>query len=148
MKKYFSPLVCGFGAAVISIVPGMRNFGCCLLVPAAAIFSILLHQKATNSKTKVDDNIAIMFGLLTGIFAAVFTSMFDVILTLITHTNDFVEAIPQSEALLREFNLGSLMNYSIGMFNKIAVEIRTTGFSLYYTLIIFVSNIIMFLIFG
>lgn len=148
MKKYLPPLVCGFGAAVIIIVPGMENFGCCLIVPVASILSLLLHQKAINSKTKIDDNISITFGLLTGLFAALFATLFDIIITLITHSNDFVKAIPQSEALLRELNLGSILDYTVNLFRAIANDIRTKGFSLYYSIIILISNTVSFLAFG
>lgn len=148
MKKYLPPLVCGFGAAVIIIVPGMESFGCCLIVPVASILALLLHQKANNSSAKIDDNISITFGILTGLFAALFTTLFDIIITLITHTNDFVKAIPQSEALLRELNLGNVLNYTLNLFHKIAHDIETKGFSLYYSSIMLISNTISFLIFG
>ena len=52
-KKYLPTLVCGFGAAVLSTVPGIKNFSCCLLVPAAAAFSILLDKKINQSNEKV-----------------------------------------------------------------------------------------------
>ncbi|MCK7524986.1 MAG: hypothetical protein MZV64_48975 [Ignavibacteriales bacterium] len=52
-KKYLPTLVCGFGAAVLSTVPGIKNFSCCLIVPAAAAISILLDKKINNSNEKV-----------------------------------------------------------------------------------------------
>ncbi len=52
-KKYLPTLVCGFGAAVLSTVPGIKNFSCCLLVPGAAAISILLDKKINQSNEKV-----------------------------------------------------------------------------------------------
>ena len=94
-KKYFPSLVCGFGAAVLTTVPGIKSFGFCLLVPAAAVLSLFLHQKVTGTNTDIDSGTAITFGILTGLFAAVFATFFDVLITFFTHTNDFVQTLPQ-----------------------------------------------------
>ena len=45
-KKYLSALVCGFGAAVLTTIPGMESIACCTLVPIAAGISIFLYKKS------------------------------------------------------------------------------------------------------
>jgi len=66
-KKYLPALVAGFGAAVLSTVPGIKNFSCCLLVPGAAAISILLDKKISNSFQKINLGKGIGFGLLKGL---------------------------------------------------------------------------------
>ena len=43
--KFFPALVCGFGAAVLNTIPGVKSIGCCLVVPVAAWFSLILDEK-------------------------------------------------------------------------------------------------------
>ncbi len=78
-------------AAVLSTVPGIKNFSCCLLVPAAAAFSILLDKKINQSNEKVRLSKAIGFGFLTGLFATLFITTFEMLLTSFTKSNDFIQ---------------------------------------------------------
>ena len=146
-KKYFPSLVCGFGAAVLTTVPGIKSFGFCLLVPAAAVLSLFLHQKVTGSNADIDSGTAITFGILTGLFAAIFASFFDVLITFFTHTNDFVQTLPQSSAIAKSV-LGSVVDQMMKTFNKMASDIQTKGFSLLYTIAVLIGNGVMYLIFG
>jgi len=146
--KYISPLVCGFGAAVLSIVPGLKEISCCIIVPLTAVLSLYLDQKMRHVTEKVDSRNAVTFGLLTGVFAAIFLTFFDTILTLFTRTNDFVRALPATEALIRDYNLGNMMEETMKILRKIAADIKETGFSLLYTFMMLISNLITDTVFG
>jgi hypothetical protein len=151
VKKYPAPLVCGFGAGVLNVVPFMKNFSCCLLVPGAAILAIILDRKAKNTPPtkKIEMQTGLILGLLTGIFAAMFGSIFDLIITFITKNNElisdigalhqFVTSLPISEALKKEV---------LDIFNMMADEIKNYGFSLFYTLSVLANGFIINTIFG
>ena len=147
-KKYISPLVCGFGAAVLSIIPGFKAFACCLIVPFAAFFSLLLDRRINKISGKVSSRQAVTFGLLTGLFSALFATAFDILLTFLTHTNDFTSSLPQTEALLRSYNLGTLLEQSMHILKKMAKDINNYGFSTLYTISMLMSNLIINSVFG
>lgn len=147
-KQFTAPLVCGFGAAVLSIVPGLKSIACCLLVPLAAIISLYLDQKINNLKEPVSYRKAITFGLLTGLFAATFSTFFDIILTMITRTNDFVETLPDTESLMRNYNLGAFVEETIKALRVMANDIKHSGFSLLYMITILLSNLVTNSVFG
>lgn len=147
-KKYLPTLVAGFGAAVLSTVPGIKNFSCCLLVPGAAAISILLDKRITNNFEKTNLGKGLGFGLLTGMFATFFITIFEMLVTYFAKTNDFIESIPQSEMVIRQWDLGSLVDESLKMMKSVAKEIRKDGFSFTYLLMIFSSNFLINSIFG
>jgi len=147
-NKYLPFLVCGFGAAVLTTVPYIKSFTCCLIVPAAAFGSLFLNLKVNNISTPIVAKKAILFGFLTGLIAALFSSAFEILITYITHTNDFVETFPQTESLMRSLSLGSLLDQTIGLLNKMSKDILASGFSLLYAFAITFSNIIIYSIFG
>lgn len=147
-KQYISPLVCGFAAAVLSIIPGLKAFACCLIVPVAAFFSLYLYQKINRNKEVVTSRKAITFGLLTGLFAALFSTSLDALLTLITRTNDFVETLPNTEALMRDYNLGPIMEETIKVLKVMAADIKDSGFSALYLIAMLFSNLFTNTIFG
>ncbi|MGQ9644733.1 MAG: hypothetical protein ACUVT3_12820, partial [Ignavibacterium sp.] len=78
MKKYLPTFITGFAASVLSIVPGIKSFSCCLIVPGAAILALILDQKVNKSSERIRINKAIMFGLMTGLFATFFITALDV----------------------------------------------------------------------
>jgi hypothetical protein len=147
-KKYISTLVCGFTAGVFSIVPGIKVFACCLIVPVAAIFSLYLDQRINQLTDSITGKKAVLFGLLTGVFSAIFASGFDIIITYFARTNDFVNSISQTEELLRDYNLGPLLDHSMEIINKMADDIKSKGFSLLYSIMILFSNLLINSIFG
>jgi hypothetical protein len=147
-KKYLPTLVCGFGAAVLSTVPGIKNFSCCLLVPAAAAFSIMLDKKITHSNEKVSISKSLGFGFLTGIFSTLFITTFEMLLTFFTKSNDFIESLPQTEMIMRQWNLGPLVDDSLKLIKSVAKQIEKNGFSFIYLLMILSSNFIVNSIFG
>lgn len=147
-KFYLPSLVAGFGAAVIETVPGVKEFGCCLIVPLAVFTALLLFQKTLNSDRNLSVRASLLIGLFTGIFAALFTTLFDIIITLITHSNDFVLALPQTVQILDQFKLGDAAKQTIDLLNVMSNQITTTGFSLLYALFILFTNLIIDSIFG
>lgn len=147
-KKYLPALVAGFGAAVLSTVPGIKNFSCCLLVPGAAVISVLLDKKINQLNQKIQLGKAFGFGFLTGLTATVFITAFEMLITYITKSNDFVQSLPQSEMIMRQWDLGPMVDESLKMIKSAAKEIEKTGFSFIYFLMILSSNFIINTIFG
>jgi len=147
-KKILPSFVCGFGAAVVSTVPGIKNIGCCLIVPAATLIALFLDEKINHSDLKINLKKALAFGILTGIFAAFFSTIFDLLLTFISHTNDYVEALPQTESLIKSYKLDPLFDQTISMLDAMAKQIKVSGFSPLYTFMIFISNIFIDIVFG
>jgi len=147
-KKYLQVIVSGFGAAVLSTVPGIKNFSCCLLIPAAAAFSILLDKKISNSNEMVLLNKSLGFGFLTGLTATVFITIFEMLITYITRTNDFIQTLPQSEIIIQQWDLDSLFGDSLEMMRNAAHKIEKTGFSLSYLLMFLSSHFIINTVFG
>lgn len=148
MNKYFPAIVCGFAAAVLTTVPGIKNFGCCLLVPAAAIFSVMIHQKITKSSDAPETSEVILFGLFTGLTAALFATCFDVLLTYISHSNEFVENLAEAEGVWKGLSSNQIVQQTFALMDKMASNIKVSGFSGYYTALILFSNAVTFAIFG
>ena len=146
--KFFPALVCGFGAAVLNTIPGVKSIGCCLVVPVAAWFSLILDEKINKVQPPVPIQNAFFFGFLTGFFAAIFSTGIDVIITLIMHTNDFVQTLPQTEKVIKGWNLGGIWSQTSSLLHKMSTEIQTNGFSLIYTVAILFSNVIIDSFFG
>lgn len=148
MKKYLPAFITGFAASVLSIVPGIKSFSCCLIVPGAVILALILDQKVNKNFERIQFGKAIMFGFMTGLFATIFITAFDLLITFITKTNDFVEALPQSETLIKEFKFGPMAEESLKLMKQMAKEIQRTGFSGLYLFILFTSNFLTNTIFG
>ena len=147
-KKYFPSIVTGFGAAVLSTVPGIKSFSCCLIIPAAAYLSLHLYNRTKSEESPIKLNRALSFGLITGLVAALFAIIFDLLITYITHNNDLVSGLQPSEEFLQQFNLGPIMDNSIKIMEGMVKEIEQNGFSALYTVIISISNFLVFSIFG
>jgi predicted PurR-regulated permease PerM len=160
-NKILPSLVCGFGVSVLTIIPGFNeskgSITCCFFVPLASIFAILLYQRTNFEEPPFKTGRAILIGFITGLFVALFTTFFDVIVTFITHTNEFVRAYPETEKMMREMNfeeafrkinLGSVYQESLKLLKSADEDIRLRGFSLYYTTSILFSNLIVNSIFG
>ncbi|HEX9251974.1 MAG TPA: hypothetical protein VF870_07005 [Ignavibacteriaceae bacterium] len=147
-KKYLPTLVCGFAAAVLATVPGIKNFSCCLIVPGAATISILLDKKINNYNEKVVIGKSLGFGFLTGLFATLFITTFEMLVTYFTRSNDFIQSLPQTELLMRQWNLGPLVDESLKLIKSVSKEIQKSGFSFLYLLMILSSNFMINSIFG
>jgi len=148
IKKYLPSIVAGFGAAVLSTIPGIKSLSCCLLVPGAAYFSLYLYNKSTGDSSPLQMNKALSYGLITGLVAALFITLFDLLITYLTHSNDLVAGLPQTEEIMKNFNLGPLMDESIKLIKQMATDIEQTGFSALYAVMITVSNFFILSIFG
>ncbi|MGD1006240.1 MAG: hypothetical protein ABR980_03290 [Ignavibacteriaceae bacterium] len=147
-NKLLPSLVCGFGAAVLTTVPGVKNFACCLIVPVAAVISISLDHKINRSEFPIKAKQAILFGIMTGVFAALFSTFFDALTTYLVHSNDFIEALPQTEDFIKQYKLDYLLNQTMTIFNQMASDIRANGFSAFYSFGILMSNLFVDIIFG
>ena len=147
-KKYLPSVVAGFGAAVLSTIPGIKSLSCCLLVPGAAFISLYLYNKSMGDNSPIQLNKALSYGLITGLVAALFTTLFDLLITFLTHSNDLVAGLPQTEELMNNFNLGPLMDESIKLIRQMAQDIKKNGFSALYVVMITMSNFFILSIFG
>ena len=147
-KKYLPALVCGFGAAVLTTVPGMEGIACCLLVPVASGISIVLYKKSQQGILKIDTGTGIMLGLFTAIFAALFASGFEIIITYLTRTSDLVTSLPQAESVIKDMNIGQAADDAMELLKQMVAEIQSKGFSFYFSLIITLTNLISYSIFG
>lgn len=148
MKKIFPSLVSGFAASVLTTIPLLKSFACCLIVPAAAFLALLLDQKINHNLERITLKKALLFGFLTGLFATFFITSFDLLMTFITKTNDLIYSLPQTEVMMRQWNLGPLFDESLNLIKQMAADIQTTGFSALYAIMIFFTNFISNSIFG
>jgi len=147
-KDYIPAIICGFGAAVLTTIPGFKNLGCCLVVPAASFVAIVLYKKTNRLDEKIAVSKAIILGLVTGIVASLFSTFFDLLITYITHANEFIAGLPQTELIMNDLNMGPIMDESLKLIKQMAKDIEANGFSALYTIMIFVSNILTYTIFG
>lgn len=149
LKKYLSPFVCGFGAGVLQIVPIAKTFSCCFIMPLAAFLSLILDQKANKNFKKITMRKALIFGLMTGLYAALFGSLLDIIITLITKHNDIVAMFPELQRMITAFPLDEEMKKQVlNWFQNMRNDILQFGFSPLYTLSVIVNNLIINSIFG
>ncbi len=147
-KNLFPTLVAGFGAAVLTTVPGIKNFACCLIVPMAVIVALYLDVRINKSILPVTVKTALAFGFFTALFTTIFSTFFDVLITFITHTNDFIEALPQTESMVRQYHLGELLGQTMAVLKQMSNQIKINGFSLLYTFGMLFSNFVIDTIFG
>ncbi|MCK9211744.1 MAG: hypothetical protein M0P61_12975 [Ignavibacteriaceae bacterium] len=149
MKNKLSPaIVCGFGAAVLSTIPGVKSVGCCLLLPAATVLSLYFYLRITSFSQSISVKTAMFIGLITGLSSALFSGFFEVIITYIFHTNDLVLTLPQVEILLNTYNLGDIGKETVAILRTMSKEITAYGFSLTYTSFLLFNNIFIDSMFG
>jgi hypothetical protein len=115
----------------------------------AAYLSIILDRKSTGETGTMQMKRGVILGLLTGIYAAIFGTSLDVLITFITKNNEIVAAYPELLKLINDFPISEpLKKEVLDMLSRLLNEIQTTGFSLLYTLSILFSNFIIDPIFG
>ncbi len=149
MKRLYPVLIAGFSAGVFEIVPMAKSLSCCLIIPTAALFALYLEMKSTNRAEPFDISLGVRFGLLTGIFAALFGVTIETIVTLITKTNDLVESFPQMQQMLETFPVDKMTRSEVvGMLETVAEQIKTVGFAPLYTFALLVNTLIVNSIFG
>lgn len=148
MRKFFPSLVSGFGAAVLTTIPLLKGFSCCLLVPGAAIIALYLDRKINHNMERIEIQKALFFGFMTGLFATLFVTSIDLLFTYLIKSNDILQNLDQTETIMRGWNFGPMLDESMKLIKQMAVEIETTGFSLMYAVMIFVTYFISNSIFG
>jgi hypothetical protein len=148
LKKFLPGLVCGFGAAVFLTIPGLKGLGCCLIIPLSSLLSVLLYKRTDNSVLRIEAVTAVGFGFVTGIVAAFFASCFDILITFVTRSNEFVTALPQMESWFKSLKVGPVVDEFFNIYKKMSAEITTTGFSPGYALFVLIGNLIFFSVFG
>ncbi len=149
MKKFLSPLIVGFGAGVLSIVPVAKSFGCCLIIPVAAFIALLLEQKANNDFSKIEIRKGLIFGLLTGLYAALFGSVFDFFITFVTKNNDLVATYSELQKIIYDFPISETLKEEVmNILGGVVESIKSKGFSLIYTFSVLANNLILYSVFG
>ncbi len=149
MKKYLPAIVSGFGAGVLHVVPLTKALTCCLVVPLAAIVAIMLEQKANKVFGDFDLKRGAVLGLLTGIFAALFGSFFDIFITFVTKSNDILLAFNELTEVLDTIPVpNDIKKEALTLIQTVAESIRETGFSSLYSFSILFNNLLVDSIFG
>ena len=149
MKKYLPSLVAGFGAGVISVVPLLKSFACCLIVPAAAYVALVLYQKSNNLDEPIETKKAILLGVFTGLFAALFATTFEIVITLFTKQNDLIDAYGNMQSMINSFPLDtSLKQQVIDLITNVVTDLQETGFSVIYSFTLLFNHLIVDTIFS
>ena len=118
-------------------------------MPLAAFLSLLLDQRASQSLEKISMRKALIFGLITGLYAAAFGSMFDIVITLITKHNDIVAMFPELQKMVTSFPIDQATKTQVlAWFEGVRNDILQYGFSPFYTFSIIINNVIVNSIFG
>jgi hypothetical protein len=150
--KYFPTIVAGFGAGVLTTVPVIKTLSCCIIIPAAVILALYADKKITKLSPPTEFSYFVVFGLFVGLFSAFFGSSLDVLMTLITKQNDFVASYPDVIKMFSKmpFLPGSeeSMKEALQILSTTRDEIVESGFSGFYTFLIFLNNLILYPIFG
>lgn len=147
-KKISPSIVLGFAVGVLLIIPGLKSFGCCLILPLGAAAAVYLNSRFEDFSNRITNKKALGIGLATGFFAAIFNTAFDLMITFFTRTNDIIEVLPQVELMLSGFSLGDVKEETMNMLRNMEREIRSTGFSFFYSFFLLMNNLIINLIFG
>lgn len=147
-NKYLAALVCGFGGAVLTTIPGFQSIACCLMAPVASGIAVFLYKKASPEILKIKTGTGLYIGFLTAVFAALFASSFEIIITYITRSSDLVRSLPEAEQVVKDMNLGPAADESVEVLKRMVNEIQSTGFSVLYAFLITLTNLITYSIFG
>lgn len=149
MKKYLPVLVTGFAAGVLHVVPLLKGLTCCLIVPVAAYFAVILEQKSKNLTGEFDLQKGAILGLLTGVVAAFFGSFFEIFVTFITKNNDIIASFNEIAQSVNSLPFSEDVKEEVlNMMKSVGDSIQETGFSPLYSISIFVNNLIVNPIFG
>lgn len=149
MKKYLPAIVAGFVAGTLYVVPIVKSLTCCLIVPVAAFFAIVLESKANNITSEFNLKRGAVLGLLTGLFAAFFGSTFDILITYITKHNDIITTINELPKVIDAVPVSEEIKDEVfKLMTNVADSIKKKGFSTVYAFSVFFNNIIINSIFG
>jgi len=149
LKKYLPSLVCGFSAGVLQVVPLVKSFSCCLLLPLSAFIALILEQKSTNDFDIISAKKAVMIGLFTGLFAAFFGSCFEILITFITKQNDIIITFPELQKMVEKFPVTEdIKKEVLYLFQNVRNDILDKGFSWMYTFSLIVNDFFIDILFG
>ncbi len=149
MKKYLPAIVSGFGAGVLHVVPLTKALTCCLVVPLAAVVAIMLEQKANGIIGNFDLKRGAILGLLTGVFAALFGSFFDIFITFVTKSNDIILAFNELTEVVDTIPVpDNIKEEALALMQSVVESIKATGFSGLYSFSIIFNNLLVDSIFG
>lgn len=143
MKKLLPVLVCGFAAGVLNTVPFVKNFGCCLIIPIAVYFALVLDLRSRGDQDPVKPAKAMQMGLLTGVFCAIFVTLFEMLIILITRSSDLVAGLPEIERMMSQFAESDISRQMMNILYKIRDDIVNYGFSLLYTFSMLMSSLLV-----
>ncbi len=148
-KKYLPAFICGFGAGVLQVVPVAKSFSCCLIIPIAAYLSIILDMKANGYQDELPTRKGVVLGLMTGFYAAIFGSFFELFITFVTKNNDIIAAYSELSKMINSFPVTEDVKQQVlQMLSTVYDEIQSYGFSLLYTTSIVINNFFVNIIFG
>ena len=148
MNHKLSPaIVCGFAAAVLTIIPGLKSFGCCLIIPFAVYMTLVINQKMSGIH-KIMAKESIYYGLLTGLFTAFFGTFLEVLITYITKSNDITATYPEFEKSLQSLPSAEMFKESLQLIKGMIYEISTKGYSVLFTTFLLIGNVFIDTIFG
>lgn len=92
---------------------------------------------------------ALLFGLYTGLVAAFFGTIFEIMITFITRQNDIIIAFPEMQRMVEGFPLSpEIKNEVMSIFQTVRKELMDTGFSWIYTISILFNNFFINSVFG
>jgi hypothetical protein len=149
LKKYLPAIVSGFGAGVLHVVPLTKALTCCLVVPLAAVVAIMLEQKANGIIGNFDLKRGAILGLLTGVFAALFGSFFDIFITFVTKSNDIILAFNELTEVVDTIPVpNNIKEEALALMQSVVESIKATGFSGLYSFSIIFNNLLVDSIFG
>lgn len=140
--------MCGFGAGVLNTVPIVKSFSCCMIIPLAAVISLVLEQRSRGVREEIKVTKAASLGLLTGIFAALFGTLLEVLVILITKNSDLAAGLPAIEQMANQMAAQEVVKQMLDIMYKMVDDIANYGFSFLYTFSILVSSLIVNSIFG
>lgn len=143
----FTPVLYGtIVMTLISVFPllNLINLLCCAGVIAGGFAGVYSYRKQLlNTNIPLTHKDGGMIGILSGILAAVLVSGFGLIISLFSEANPLLEVMKAFDDL--NIQTPPEMAYYIEKFSK---EYNEFGFSPSITLISFVSNIILYPLFG
>jgi len=158
-NKYLPSLITGFAAGVLLSVPVINSFGFLLFVPWGVYFALTLHIKLNNGAVPVKVGTAILFGFLTAIWSAFFSTMIHTLLTLLTHSNNFVEGFYEEQKSLKNVfselavkmkdpAFSEMANVFLGIYKKMYNDIKSSGFSALYTFMVLFGMMMIQMVLG
>ena len=90
-----------------------------------------------------------MMGLMTGIYAAIFGTSFELLITFITKNNDLLYVVNDLKGFVDQFPVtNDVKQQVLDLTNNVVNSIKTDGFSLLYSVSLLINNLIINPIFG